>query len=165
MLYCFENFLSVYMNQNESFCEETILGVSEPIRKMSIVLANNSDMAGRNLKSLTLVEEQPCSLKCTVSGGHPLPSLELFLRDINITEDFHLRRACSTVGQAGLSAVDCIMERWTEDFSPPAKYDGSVFKCVASVPGLPKRVATTKLQVLCKISRQSIDTACDSQPV
>ena len=105
----------------------------------------------RNLKALTVEEGKPVSLKCVVSGGFPSPSVHIFLKDRNITDEFPLYRACSVVGVSGLNAASCNQERWLEGFAPPARYDGSEFKCVASVPGLPTEVATLTLQIMCKL--------------
>ncbi|ELU09922.1 hypothetical protein CAPTEDRAFT_224152 [Capitella teleta] len=122
--------------------------VREPVSRVSLTLGNSSVMAARSLKSLTLIESEPVSLKCVIIGGHPLPRVDIMLNDINITGEFEANTSCVHLYRPGLSAIECNTERWTDGFAPPAKYDDSVLKCIAYVEGMAPETAAMQLDIL-----------------
>ena len=102
--------------------------------------------------NLTLIERQPSSVKCSVTGGYPPPSLQLYLNDQDISRQFHFQNKPHLKGTVGLRDIVYESERWSHVYTASAEDDGKKLKCIATVPGLKSNISLVILSVHCKFT-------------
>ena len=100
---------------------------------------------------LRLVENQPRPLRCVAVGGYPPPSLDVYIGQRDVTDDFRFKHEAAMSGLRGLRTINYRTERWTRALAVRAGDDQMSLKCVATVPGLRPYIETVQLNVDCKL--------------
>ena len=116
-----------------------------------LFLASNATPSSSSLRVLRTVESRARRLGCVAVGGYPPPGVQLYVGTRDVTSQFAFSNSVSLAsGVQGLRHVSVQSERWNGEFEVAADDDGSVVKCVATVPGLRPTVQRIQLHVDCK---------------
>ena len=110
--------------------------------------SNSSTLTSSHV--LRAVENQPRPLRCVAFGGYPPPSLDVYIGQRDVTDDFRFEHAAAMSGLRGLRTINYKTERWTGALAVRADDDQTSLKCVATVPGLRPYIETVHLNVDCK---------------
>lgn len=93
-------------------------------------------------------------IECVVVGGYPVPSVDVFLNNRNITDQFQIRRHYNVSGEPGFRLIDVVTARWTRAFIMHANQDKQTIQCSARVHRLEPVSDQVKLNILCKYRGQ-----------
>lgn len=123
---------------------------------MFIVGGLATDAIGSNMtrsSAVRVVAGRPTHLRCVALGGYPPPSVDLYVRQRDITSQFSFSNAASLTSgaQSGMRRIYFRSERATDNFLLTADEDGFELSCVVTVAGLSPRVEKVYLDVDCKI--------------
>lgn len=111
--------------------------------------ASSSEDLGLSHKTFRLVEGRPGRLGCSVIGGFPPPSIELYIGQRDVTSLFALTSVVSLIGERGLRVIRHWTRRSTVTYLPVAEDDEDTLKCIASVQGLEPLIDYAMLDVAC----------------
>ena len=118
------------------------------VEKVVVTDSNSSALTSSHV--LRAVENQPRPLRCVAFGGYPPPSLDVYIGQRDVSDDFRFKHAAAMSGLRGLRTIKYKTERWTGALSVRADDDQTTMKCVATVPGLRPYIETVHLNVDCK---------------
>ena len=101
-----------------------------------------------------MVEDQPGPLRCVAVGGYPPPTVTLYVGGRDVSDEFQYSRSESLTrsGVRGLRRIVVRSERWKNELDVAADDDGTLVKCLATVPGLKPTVDLIQLHVDCESS-------------
>lgn len=99
---------------------------------------------------IEVIENARSVIRCLVNGGFPIPTIEVFLNEENITDDFRLSIRSNAVGTRGLRLIHRHYEALASDFVARTIDHRASLQCVAHVPGLSKVTANALINVLCE---------------
>src|SRR5688572_22559534 len=89
------------------------------------------------------------TIECVVGGGYPVPSVDVFLNNRNISDQFQIRRHYNVSGEPGFRLIDVLTARWTRAFIMHANQDKQTIQCAARVHRLEPVSDQVKLNILC----------------
>lgn len=147
------------MTQNEFFVH--LIGIHSvhkfvPASIESVVIADDRNGTGNSNNvsrpEINVIENIRSVVRCSVRGGYPPPKIEVFLNERDLTRDFHVQSWANINGTRGLRVISQRSEAVASAFVVQATDHLASLRCVASVPGMKKVVAHTRINVSCKFN-------------
>jgi len=97
------------------------------------------------------VENRAQRIQCVALGGYPPPSIDVYVGDRDVTDQFRFRHGAALTGAVrGMRRIDFRSERATENFRARAGDDRALLRCEVEVPGIKRIVEFVRLDVDCK---------------
>jgi len=116
-----------------------------------VVVTDSDSSAPTSSHLLRAVENQPRPVRCVAFGGYPPPSLDVYIGQRDVTDDFRFAHSAAMSGLRGLRTINYRTERWTNALVVHSVDDQASLKCVATVPGLRPYIENVHLNVDCKL--------------
>lgn len=125
----------------------------------SVVMVDDRNGTGSSNVSrpeINVVENIRSVLRCIVRGGYPPPKIEVFLNERDLTTDFYVQAWANVNGTQGLRVISHRSEAVNSAFVVQATDHLASLRCVASVPGMKRVIAQTRINVSCKWTTNDI---------
>lgn len=100
---------------------------------------------------LRLTVGRPSRLYCAAVTSLPEAKLAVYFERDDVTRRFRFASSTRMTSQPkGLRVVEHVTLGFADDFLPEAMHDGKSVRCVATVTGLPPKIAEARIVVNCE---------------